>query len=237
MNAPWSTIPQLVDDAASRFGDQEAFVDEERRWTFTDYRDQIHAASRALLAYDVQPGGRIAIRAPSLAEWAVAARGTHSIGAVLVPSNTRFKGRESADLLTRSSARTLFTVTDFLDANYVSMLTEVGHGPDQLEQVVVLRGSVPDGCTAWDDFMAAGDDVDDAVRTERSAAVAGDDLCHIMFTSGTTGAPKGAMLRHEAICRAFLSWSDVIGLTEGDRYLVVNPFFHCLLYTSQSPRD
>jgi acyl-CoA synthetase (AMP-forming)/AMP-acid ligase II len=226
VNAPWSTIPQLVDDAASRFGDQEAFVDEERRWTFTDYRDQIHAASRALLAHNVQPGDRIAIWAPNLAEWAVAALGTHCIGAVLVPINTRFKGREAADLLTRSSVRTLFTVTDFLDANYVSMLTEVGHGPDQLEQVVVLRGSVPDGCTAWDDFMATGDDVDDAVRTERSAAVAGDDLCHIMFTSGTTGAPKGAMLRHEAICRAFLSWSDVIGLTEGDRYLVVNPFFH-----------
>ena len=226
MNAPWSTIPQLVDDAASRFGGQEAFVDEERRWTFTDYRDQIHTASRALLAHDVQPGDRIAIWAPNLAEWAVAALGTHCIGAVLVPINTRFKGHEAADLLTRSSARILFTVTDFLDTNYVSMLTEAGHGPDQLEQVIVLRGSVPDGCAAWDDFMAAGGDVDDVVRAERSAAVVGDDLCHIMFTSGTTGAPKGAMLRHEAICRAFLSWSDVIGLTEGDRYLVVNPFFH-----------
>ena len=226
MNAPWSTIPQLVDDAASRFGGQEAFVDEERRWTFTDYRDQIHTASRALLAHDVQPGDRIAIWAPNLAEWAVAALGTHCIGAVLVPINTRFKGHEAADLLTRSSARILFTVTDFLDTNYVSMLTEAGHGPDQLEQVIVLRGSVPDGCAAWDAFMAAGGDVDDVVRAERSAAVVGDDLCHIMFTSGTTGAPKGAMLRHEAICRAFLSWSDVIGLTEGDRYLVVNPFFH-----------
>ena len=226
VNAPWSTIPQLVDDAASRFGGQEAFVDEERRWTFTDYRDQIHAASRALLAHGVQPGDRIAIWAPNLAEWAVAALGTHCIGAVLVPINTRLKGHEAADLLIRSSARILFTVTDFLDTNYVSMLTEAGHGPDQLEQVIVLRGSVPDGCAVWDDFMAAGDGVDDAVRAERSAAVVGDDLCHIMFTSGTTGVPKGAMLRHEAICRAFLSWSDVIGLTEGDRYLVVNPFFH-----------
>jgi len=232
VSAPWSTIPQLVDDAADRFGELEAFVDEDRRWTFVEYRDRIHAASRALLAHDVQPGDRIAIWAPNLAEWAVAALGAHCIGAVLVPINTRFKGREAADLLTRSAARILFTVTDFLDTDYVAMLDEVAptdegdHGPDPVEHVVVLRGSVPDGCTAWDDFLAAGDTVDDAARANRSAAVAGDDLCHVMFTSGTTGAPKGAMLRHEAICRAFLSWSDVIGLTEGDRYLVVNPFFH-----------
>ncbi len=233
MNAPWSTIPQLVDDAAIRFGDREAFVDEDRRWTFTQYRDRIHAAARAFMDHDVQPGDRIAVWAPNLAEWAVAALGAHCVGAVLVPVNTRFKGREAVDLLARSSARILFTVTDFLDTDYVAMLNEVGEGSTglsdrlpHLDQVVVLRGAVPEGSTAWDNFLAAGDAVDDADRAERSAAVTGDDLCHIMFTSGTTGAPKGAMLRHEAICRAFLSWSDVIGLEEGDRYLVVNPFFH-----------
>jgi acyl-CoA synthetase (AMP-forming)/AMP-acid ligase II len=233
VNAPWSTIPQLVDDAAIRFGDNEAFVDEDRRWTFTQYRDQIHAAARAFMGHDVQPGDRIAVWAPNLAEWAVAALGAHCVGAVLVPVNTRFKGREAIDLLAQSSARILFTVTDFLGTDYVALLNEVVEGSTELsdllphlDEVIVLRGDVPECSTAWDDFLAAGDTVDDADRAERSAAVTGDDLCHIMFTSGTTGAPKGAMLRHEAICRAFLSWSDVIGLEEGDRYLVVNPFFH-----------
>ena len=120
MNAPWSTIPQLVDDAAIRFGDNEAFVDEDRRWTFTQYRDQIHAAARAFMGHDVQPGDRIAVWAPNLAEWAVAALGAHCVGAVLVPVNTRFKGREAVDLLAQSSARILFTVTDFLGTDYVA---------------------------------------------------------------------------------------------------------------------
>ena len=66
MNAPWSTIPQLVDDAAIRFGDSEAFVDEDRRWTFTQYRDQIHAAARAFMGHDVQPGDRNAVWAPNI---------------------------------------------------------------------------------------------------------------------------------------------------------------------------
>ena len=225
MNVPWSTIPDLVDDAALRFGDREAIVDGDLRWTFAEYRDQIHAASRALMARGIEAGDRVAVWAPNVAEWAVAALGAHCVGAVLVPINTRFRGREAADLLDRTLARVLFTVTDFLDADYVAMLADVGGGAG-LDEVVVLRGTVPDRCTSWADFLEVGNTVDDGNRAARSAAVGGDDLCHLMFTSGTTGSPKGAMLRHSAICRAFLAWSEVIGLEAGDRYLVVNPFFH-----------
>ena len=218
-----STIPRLVDAAADRFGDHEAFVDGDIRWSFTGYRDQIHRAARALMARGIQPDDRVAVWAPNIAEWAVAALGVHCVGGVLVPINTRFKGREAGDLLDRTSARLLFTVTDFLDTDYVGLLREAGvDGVD----TVILRGSVPDGCTPWREFTAMADRIDDTERTMRSAAVGPDDFCNIMFTSGTTGAPKGAMLRHGAVCRSYRSWCDVIGLGEDDRYLVVNPFFH-----------
>ena len=220
-----TTIPPLVDAAAKSFGDHEAFVDGDQRWTYAQYRDRIHAAARALMARGIQPGDCVAVWAPNTAEWAVAALGVHCAGATLIPINTRFKGREAGDLLDRTSAKLLFTVTDFLDTDYVALLNDTGAGQG-LEETIILRGTVPKGCTSWDGFLEAASTVDDADRADRSAAVGPDDRCHVMFTSGTTGAPKGAMLRHGAVCRAFASWSEVIGLRQDDRYLVVNPFFH-----------
>ena len=220
-----TTIPRLVDAAAERFGDHEAFVDGDQRWTYAEYRDRIHAAARALMARGIQPGDCVAVWAPNTAEWAVAALGVHCAGATLIPINTRFKGREAGDLLDRTSAKLLFTVTDFLDTDYVALLNDTGAGQG-LEETIILRGTIPEGCTSWDGFLEAASTVDDADRADRSAAVGPDDRCHVMFTSGTTGSPKGAMLRHGAVCRAFASWSEVIGLRQDDRYLVVNPFFH-----------
>ncbi|RMH79729.1 MAG: fatty acid--CoA ligase family protein [Actinomyces sp.] len=221
----WSTIGELVDSAVERFGDAEALVDGEQRWSWRHLVERIHGAGRAALAAGIGHGDRVAVWAPNVAEWVVAALGVHQVGGVVVPINTRFKGHEAADLIRRSGARILFTVTDFLDTDYVALLDEAGRPPG-LEQVVVLRGTVPAGTVAFDEWLAAGADVDDAERAARAEAVTADDLCHIMFTSGTTGRPKGAMLTHGAICRAYRSWASVIGLEPRDRYLIVNPFFH-----------
>ena len=80
-----TTIPCLVDAAAERFGDHEAFVDGDQRWTYAEYRDRIHAAARALMARGIQPGDCVAVWAPNTAEWAVAALGVHSAGAPRLP--------------------------------------------------------------------------------------------------------------------------------------------------------
>jgi len=159
-------------------------------------------------------------------EFPIAALGGHKVGALLVPINTRFKGREAAFVLQKSRAKVLFTVTDFLDSDYVSMLRAAGEELPDLEHIVVLRGHVPDGCMSFEDYLARGAEVDDADRVARSAAVKGDDLCHILFTSGTTGSPKGAMLVHSAVCKTYLAWADVIGMRAGDRFLVVFPYIH-----------
>ena len=240
--APWATIPELIDDAAARFPDNEAMVDGDIRWNFVEFRDQIHSAARALMASGIEKGDKVAVWAPNIWEWAVTALGVHVAGGVLVPINTRFKGREAAYLLANSGAKMLFTVTDFLDTDYVALLRETGETrdsgdtsasgqpglpgmPDTLEEIVVMRGAAPEGTTPCAEFLTRAEQVDEKARAARTAGVSGDDLCHIMFTSGTTGNPKGAMLIHSAVCRAYLSWASVIGLDQ-DRYLIVNPFFH-----------
>jgi len=221
----WSTIPQLIDNAAIRFGEVEAMVDGSVRWTFAEFRDQIHQAARAFMASGVVKGDRVAIWAPNSWEFAVAALGVHVAGGVLVPINTRWKGREAADMLRRSSARLLLTVADFLGTDYVASISEAGI-PECVGEIVVLRGEAPAAAVTLAGFLRRAERVDEQARAERAATVSGDDLCHIMFTSGTTGVPKGAMLVHSAICRAYDSWASVVGLAEGDRYLIVNPFFH-----------
>ena len=215
-----STIPELVDAAARRFGDLEAVVDGDLRWSFGDYRNEAHRVAEALIRRGIQPGERVAVWAPNSARWAATALGIHCTGGVLVPLNTRLGGGDVAGLLDRTSARMLFTVTDFLGTNYVTMLAGAG-GADGLEETIVMSGPVPEGCTGWGTFVA-----DTPELGTQTASVNPDDLCHILFTSGTTGSPKGAMLRHGAVCRSYRSWSTAIGLREGDRYLAVSPFFH-----------
>ncbi|HEX2384283.1 MAG TPA: FadD3 family acyl-CoA ligase [Acidimicrobiales bacterium] len=219
------TIPQLVARAAERFGDCEAVVDGDVRLSFTEFAAAIDVAARALIASSIEAGDRIAIWAPNMYEWAVAALATHTVGGIVIPLNTRFKGAEAGYVIGAAKARLLFTVTDFLDTDYVELLRDAS-GTESLEEVLVLRGTVPDGCTAWGNFLTRADGVDPAGAGARAAAVHPDDLCDILFTSGTTGAPKGAMLFHSASIRAYETWSDVVGLREGDRYLVINPFFH-----------
>jgi acyl-CoA synthetase (AMP-forming)/AMP-acid ligase II len=219
------TIPGVVRRAATLFGELEGVVDGDVRLTFAELAAEIDIAARALIASGVEPGERVALWAPNVYEWAVAALGVHSVGGVVIPLNTRFKGAEAAYVLGAAGARRLFTVTDFLDTNYVDLLRGAANAVE-LDDIVILRGAVPAGCTSWSDFIARGVDVDASVSVARADAVLPDDLCDILFTSGTTGAPKGAMLMHAASIRAYEAWSDVVGLREGDRYLIVNPFFH-----------
>ncbi|MCY3961494.1 MAG: FadD3 family acyl-CoA ligase [bacterium] len=224
-DAPWTTICELVGDAARRFPDLEALVDGDVRWTFPELRDRVQGSARALMASGIEPGDRVAVWSPNIWEWVVAGLGIHLAGGVLVPVNTRFKGREADFILQKSGARILFTVTDFLDTDYVALLRDADGG-NTLDEIVVLRGSVPEGTTGFADFLHRAEQVSEDDGDARAASVSGDDLCHIMFTSGTTGLPKGAMLVHAAICRGFKSWCDVIGLRAGDRYLIINPYFH-----------
>ena len=219
------TLPGIIDRAVALNGDNEAFVEGQVRLSFSQLGLLIDQAAQGFIAAGLQPGDRICVWAPNGLRWLLAALGAYRAGAVLVPLNTRFKGAEAAHVLRTSEARMLFTVTDFLDTSYPGLLV----GDDEVEcldRIVVISGDVPDGCQAWQDFIDAGAAIAPSRVAARSNAVRPNDLSDIMFTSGTTGKPKGAMLCHGATVKAFEAWASVVGLRAGDRYLIINPFFH-----------
>ncbi len=222
------TIPQLVVEAAARHGERIFLEDGAVRLSFAAFAEAVQRAARGFLAAGLAPGDRVAIWAPNRWEWVVAAAGAQTAGAVLVPLNTRLKGREAGGILRRSRARVLVTLGgEFLGSRFVETLRE--EDLPHLERIVVLNESEPDA-QPWEEFVAAGATVPEDEFRARADGVAPEHLSDLLFTSGTTGEPKGVMTAHGQNLRAFTVWSDVVGLRAGDRYLVVNPFFHAFGY-------
>jgi acyl-CoA synthetase (AMP-forming)/AMP-acid ligase II len=209
-----STIPELVAAAANRFGNLTAIVDGDTNLTYADLRARARTFAGALMQSGIGPGDRVAIWLFNSVEWVIAALGIWEAGAVLVPVNTRFKAREAADILGRSRARLLVTTTDFLGTDYVAMLESAGIDLPDLHTIVAVRTS------AWDEFLQP------TAEAAGQAAVGPDDLSDILFTSGTTGAPKGVVQTHGRTLRVATDWVAMTGLSAGDRYLMVNPYFH-----------
>ena len=226
-------LPALLRQSAQQHGSRPAIVDGDITLTYADLLQRSEQVARSLIALNVQAGDRVALWAPNVYEWIVAACGVHAAGAILVPLNTRMKGAEAADILERSGAKLLFCIGDFLQQHYPALLRDCR--PATLAHVVVLRGQpradvAQSGDHAWENFLALGQAVPVQQVHEREAALHADSTADLMFTSGTTGRPKGVMAAHGPTIRAFDEWARVVGLTPDDRYLIVNPFFHTFGY-------
>ena len=212
------TIPALLAAAAARSGDHVAIVDGDTQLTYAELQDAARSFGAALVAAGLEPGDRVAIWAPNGARWVTALFGLSSAGATLVPINTRFKGAEAAEILRRSKARILITAADFLGTDYVAAIRDA-ELPD-LERIVTVDDR------EWDELLAAVTAEASAELERRAAAVSDDDVSDILFTSGTTGVPKGVVQTHRSTVQVATDWVAMTGLTAGDRYLMVNPYFH-----------
>ncbi|MDL2354509.1 MAG: FadD3 family acyl-CoA ligase [Pseudomonadota bacterium] len=226
---PPLTTPRLMTAAAQRWPDQCALYDERVRLSYAELDALRWRACRALIGAGIVPGERVAIWAPNVHEWIVAALAIHSAGATLVPINTRLRGIEAGEILAASGARLLFCAGEFLGEYYPALLE--GHRPTSLEQLVVFGVARAAPATSdWDSFLQTADGTSGERARARADAVDRDDISDLMFTSGTTGRPKGVMTAHGQNLRAIAAWGQAVGLQDGERYLIVAPFFHAFGY-------
>ncbi|ALQ29304.1 hypothetical protein AA310_16795 [Arthrobacter sp. YC-RL1] len=244
------TIPALVAYAAEHFTDREALVDGPVRLSFAELAEQVRRTSAALIASGVKHGDKVAIWAPNTARWVIAALAATSVGAAMVPLNSRYRGIEAHQILSRAEARVLFVAEGFLDTSYTRLLVEGAAQLGYTDEAHVVPGlpklktlvSLPAGesgapvdtavlpLSGWDDFLAAGLGADPALVAERAAQVTAEDIADVIFTSGTTGRSKGVISAHRQSLGVSYAWADHAQITEEDRYLVVSPFSHTFGY-------
>ena len=225
----WPSVPALLAASEERHAARVAVLDGGTTLTFPELAAEARRFAAALIESGVGPGDRVAIWCFNCAEWVVAVLGIFAAGAVLVPVNTRFKGHEAAEILRRSSARTLVTVTDFLGTDYLALLEAAGVALPALETTVLASGRADqagDPAVDWTTFLGRATPEALVEVERRSRALGPEDPSDILFTSGTTGVPKGVVMTHGRTLTVASDWVAMTGLHAGDVYLQVNPYFH-----------
>jgi acyl-CoA synthetase (AMP-forming)/AMP-acid ligase II len=221
----WGTISRMLAGNAARYPRRTAVIDGDKELTYAGLHSEARTVAKALIAAGAGRGDLVACWAPNGWRWVVMVHAVWMIGGVIVPISSRLKVLEAGPILERTEAALLFTVAECAGTRFIDSLRDA-YGPD-LEKLPALRHLVrldsPDNFSA---FTARGAEVDDAALDRAMAVVEPNDVCEIVFTSGTTGTPKGVQLTHRQLMRSYWEWSGLGGLGSGDNYLVITPFSH-----------
>ncbi|WP_027861397.1 FadD3 family acyl-CoA ligase [Marmoricola sp. URHB0036] len=216
MSSSPRTLPALLRAAAEAHGDRAAYVEDGRTLSYRDLLQRVRETAAGYRSLGFGAGDRVVVWAPNSTDWAVAALAVSYAGGVLVPANSRYTGHEVADLVERTAARLVVVADGFLGRTQIADLEAAG-GLTSVLRVIDIA----------DLAQVAADptEIDDVADR-----VAADDVADILFTSGTTGRPKGAMSAHRQTIGVADAWAGLGGVAADDRYLVVNPFFHSFGY-------
>lgn len=210
-----ATLPAALDNAALAWTDKPAIVEQNSAITFGELNSRVRQMAKAFISSGLKSGDRFAIWAPNSSVWQITALAGQLAGCVLVPLNTRYKSSEANDILSRSGCKAIFYADSFLGNDYRAMLDD-----SNIPHVIDINRPGDWG---------AGTVSEEALQ-ERIKTITPDSIADVLYTSGTTGAPKGVMCNHGQNLRVFDTWSEGVTLNTTDQYLIVNPYFHSFGY-------
>jgi HIP---CoA ligase len=220
------TIVGVLHLGAERHPDREAIVDRTTRLTYAGLVVEVRATAAVMLAHGVSAGSRVAIWAPNSPRWIIVALAAQTCGAAIVPLNTRLTVGEVEHALRITSAGTIFTTQHFLDEDRVESAATLLPRLTELERVVAIDDN--SGPTGWTAYHARAASSADVLAAEQ--ALDPSQICDVMFTSGTTGLPKGAMFTHQQTVMTYSTFASLIEIVPSDRYLIIPPFSHSFGY-------
>ena len=212
------TVPGLVRRAAEKFADASAYSMDGRTLTFAELHDLVRRTAAVYHSHGLEPGGRVLLWAPNSIDWVAAGLAVTYAGGTLVPANSRYTAHEVADIAERTDAVLVIVADGFL-------------GRTQIADLRTLSPAAPILDLADLGALAArAEDADLAAVEAAADAVTPDGVADILFSSGTTGRPKGVVTAHHQTVAAAASWSAIGEVSGADRYLVISPFFHSYGY-------
>ena len=236
-----ATFPEVLDHMVREFPDQYAFRYTTHYYTrtYAQFRDDVDAFARSLIAMGVEKGDHVAIWATNVPQWFITFWATTKIGAVLVTVNTAYKIHEAEYLLRQSDTHTLVMISGYKDSNYVEIMRDlcpeletsqpgalVSKRLPRLKNVITVECDLP-GAFTWDEAMEMGETVPLSEVTARARSLRPHDVCNMQYTSGTTGFPKGVMLTHYNVVNNGKAIGDCMDLSTADRLMIQVPMFHC----------
>ena len=203
------TLGNLLDELAAQHPEKEAIVFGRQRITYKNLQDKANTLACSLIDLGVKPGDRVALLAPNRPEWIIATFAIAKIGAITSAISTFSTPTELSWTLKNCSAVALITVSSFKGNNFLKAIKNLSQKNSKenssdlnidalpkLKVLISLDKATDDYAIQWDDCMAYSKNISAAILQRRQEKVSKNDLCYILYTSGSTAEPKGVTLAH-----------------------------------------